>query len=481
MLCLNSRTRMLKIIVMVLLGVFTSITLLMVYYWRDVQYQPDELDLLNYLVVLPLLLSMLLLMPYIWQIWKKKQQQKADEAENTAMNTGQLSERTNQMDPQSEHLTLVIYTSAIQSGLGENDQLLSEIIQLTSPTLDPELIDLNNCPILSYRITDIDELLTQDVNFLITNSAQRVWKLINHQLQQYGEAFQHIAKQLQCSALFYDPQPIHEYQPHPAWSISSTTKKKGPRRTQADIQQPITTLHGLDLHLILPERFISLWNEQEATIWLHEYLTQFQIVGTQVQCHYYYYSQQNHYTDFLDRLASISRQSERISLLLIADSEIDQEYLDKQFTSFTSYLPAEFSCSCLIASPHIQIEHLKAKKTLHIINNQKHLIPSLNQLNLINLEQYQQDIPFVYLLKHTITTAKKIQKLQQFFAGSLIETEHYLYSDASLGQSNTLAQLYSFFLAIQANLTPYSLIYSLEHDQTQAFVLQEKNVDPSTE
>lgn len=470
---------MLKIILIVLLSAFISITLLMVSYWRDTQYDPNGLDLLIYLVVLPLSLSMLFLIPYIWQKWKQQLNQ-ANTAENTKANMGQLSENTKHMDPRSETLTLAIYASAIQSGLGENNQLLNEIIQFTGPSLDQELIDLRGYPILSYRITAIDNVLTQEVNFLKTNSAQRVWALINHQLKQYTEAFLHIKKQLQSSALFYNAKSPNEYQHHPAWSISATARKKDFEKNKEDIQQPNSVLQGINLHIILPKRFTSLWNEQETTSRLHHYLNQFQITTDQVQCHYHYYLKQDYYTDFLELLANISKQNQHISLLLIADSEIDQEYLDEQFSYSTNYLPAEFSCSCLIASPNTKIEQLNAIKTLHIINNQKHLRPSLNLLNLIELEQYQEDIPFVYLFKQT-KIVKNAQKLQQFFAGSTIETEHYLYSEICLGQSNTLAQLFGFFLAIQSDLTPYSMIYSLEHALTQVFVLQINNVDTSTE
>lgn len=474
MLCNHQRSGMLKVILMVVLGIFCSIALLMISYWRDAQYQPSGFDLWGYLVLLPFGLSMLIFAPYFWKKWQNKRQQE------TPLHTKNIepnNEQSNQMDPDSQCLTFAIYATAIHSGLGENKQLLNAVINLTAPMLDHSLIDAHGHPILSYRITDIDQEITQiEPNVFTTHSALRIWKLIEHQLSQYTEALQHIAKQLQYSALFYDAQPTQQYQLHPAWLNATNIQNTDQKPIKGGVRPPRSTLHTLEIYLIFSERFASDLDEQEMNLKIGEYLKQFQITETQIHCQFHYLSKLNHYTDYLEILSAISQQTERIFLLIIADSEIDQEYLDKKFTAVSTYIPAEFSCSCLITSPEMQIENLKAIKTLHIINHQKHLIPSLHRLDLIESKQYQQDIPFVYVLEQ-ILTAKKMQQLQHFFVGSSIEPEHYFYSKNSLGHSDRLIKIFEFYLALQAELTSHSIIYSLEHPLTQVFVLQENNID----
>lgn len=469
---------MLKVIMMVLFGIFCSITLLMISYWRDAQYQPTDLDLWGYLVLLPLVLTMFIFSPYFWKKWQNKRQQKTSlQIESTEPNIDKSTHNTTQMDKDSECLTFAIYATAIHSGLGENNQLLDAVINLTAPMLDHSLINTHGHPILSYRITDIDQKIAQiESNVLTTPSAQRIWKLIEHQLSQYTEALQHIAKQLQCSTLFDDAQPNQQYQLHPAWVNCSDLQNTDQKKIKAEIPPPRIALHELDVYLIFSERFTSDLDEQEINLKIYEYLKQFRITNSQIRCQFHYLSKLNHYTDYLEILRIISQHTERIFLLIIVDSEIDQEYLDKKFTAVSTYIPAEFACSCLITSPDMEIENLKPIKTLHIINHQKYLIPSLYRLNLIKSKQYQQDIPFVYLLEQTLTT-RKMKQLQQFFRGSSIELEHCLYSQNSLGHSDSLSKIFGFFLALQAEATSHSIIYSLQHASTQAFVLQVNNID----
>ena len=59
---------MLKKILAALISSFIFVGLIIIYYWRDVEYQPQSADLINYLLILPCVITVILLLP--WLIFK---------------------------------------------------------------------------------------------------------------------------------------------------------------------------------------------------------------------------------------------------------------------------------------------------------------------------------------------------------------------------------------------------------------------------
>ena len=59
---------MVKKILATLISCFILVGLVVVYYWRDIQYQPESADLINYFLILPVVMTLVLLSP--WLIYK---------------------------------------------------------------------------------------------------------------------------------------------------------------------------------------------------------------------------------------------------------------------------------------------------------------------------------------------------------------------------------------------------------------------------
>jgi hypothetical protein len=61
-----------------LIGTFSSsfifISMAIIYYWRDIQYDPSSIDLIAYFILLPALFSLILISPYL--IYRASQYQK---------------------------------------------------------------------------------------------------------------------------------------------------------------------------------------------------------------------------------------------------------------------------------------------------------------------------------------------------------------------------------------------------------------------
>lgn len=88
-----------------MLGTFSSIFLLLsmviIYYWRDIQYDPSALDLVSYFFILPVLLSLILLAPYfIYQAYIRRQEQQ----NRTLLEQQQLNKAQADKEPKIEEI-----------------------------------------------------------------------------------------------------------------------------------------------------------------------------------------------------------------------------------------------------------------------------------------------------------------------------------------------------------------------------------------
>jgi len=52
---------MIKKILATLISCFILVGLIVIYYWRDIQYQPESVDLINYFLILPVAITLLFL------------------------------------------------------------------------------------------------------------------------------------------------------------------------------------------------------------------------------------------------------------------------------------------------------------------------------------------------------------------------------------------------------------------------------------
>ena len=192
---------MIKKILATLISSFILVGLIVVYYWRDIQYQPESADLIHYLLILPVVITLILLSP--WLIYKAYQhhKEKKQQAELAAQNPDNVSSKSQAIVQESKWLKLNLFAASAYSALGENDSIIDGIKQFTSPQLDHNLVNFQGMPILSYRIEDLDQQVQSEdedeLQFLSVRQ-QRIMALI------------HLGVML-STLLFYTPQTIYNY------------------------------------------------------------------------------------------------------------------------------------------------------------------------------------------------------------------------------------------------------------------------------
>ena len=438
---------MLKKILATFIGVFLTLSSLIILYWRDVQYEPERQDFLAYFGLLPLAITCFLLSPWLiyraYQAYqsKKKQaelaQQKAQEAPST------------QVTQQIEWLKLNIYTAHVYSALGEDGAILEQLKEYTSPDLDLKLQNSNGLPILSYRIEELDEKLgpEQDEDGLTTFSVrqQRIMALVEHQLEKNVEVLLQVAEHLKYSSLFYETQQIHDYRMHPAWIDPGA--EYDPDEVAIPELKQVERLDRLNLHILLSEDLQRVWNETAHQNRLQEFFSNLGIIPQKIHLEYHFLGVETVVHDFLILLKQQQDQTQEISLIISADSEIDQEIIDERIWISEHYLPAEFSSSCCIASTKVNFEQLLPLKRLVLAINQNQVRHILKELNIDELPQYKNEEPFVVVLDD-ITQIKTLKRIEQYFEQSPIEPHHYLYCRASLGHTQNLEKIYGMMLGM---------------------------------
>ena len=150
---------MLKKILTTLFSVFLLSSTLIIFYWQDSKFDPSPQDLLLYFILLPCLISLVLLSPYLIWSWYKtsveKKQQKMD-AEPTS------TDLSAQASVDIEHIRLNVYSSSLLSAMGKNQEIFNQMDQMQAPTLDPVFKNQFGHPILSYRIPEQSDADLED-------------------------------------------------------------------------------------------------------------------------------------------------------------------------------------------------------------------------------------------------------------------------------------------------------------------------------
>lgn len=492
---------------MLWLGVFSCTAVIMIMYWRDDHYAPQASELWLYFAVLPVALSVLICSPLLlWKWWQKRQAAEMPQATTTADPQVPAQDAAHQM---TWH-RLNVYSAAVQSALGENQTLLQAIQDSNSPELDPELCNLQGNPMLSYRITDLaldgfetgdiaalrpdvidsnaQDIDVVDVDVDLRASEQRILALLQQQLEQHLPSLQQIAAHLQRSAMFYQMPVAQEYRLHPAWHHPEHEEiiEAFEQQSATHSSQVLARLDQLNVIVVLAEYFLARWDEHNSTIYIQHFLQQLGIAEQQVQFQYHYLAKATGYTDWLACLEQIAQQHQQVSLLLVLDSEIDQARVDEKSHHARDYVASEFGSSCCMASAELEIEALEPQRVLHLSQQQRDIGNSLEQLRLSlsanpqSLEQLeaphqalfaaqiQHEQRFVMLLNPSRDRAL-LKKQQLQFAQTSIEMQHMLFAVDSLGDSDDLAMLFGFMLALQFDAEIYAMVHSSQHPQHAVF------------
>lgn len=463
---------MIKVILGVLISVFVIVSTIVVLYWRDSNHDPSTSDFLIFFGLIPVAISMVIVMPFLLKKWIKDSQDKKKMEQEKA----QHQELVEEIPPhQIEWVNLNVFSSSTLSALGENQAIWEAMLEHKSPELDSKLLNGYGLPILSYRIAEVDEMLQQDLeqeelHDEYANSSQRqqrIEALIQQQLEQNTETLWAIAAHLKQSALFYEGQLAHEYRMHPAW-INPHAEVEDEALSPHGIEQ-VTRLDLLNIHLILAEDLLHVWDEQATQEKINTFLNALGIIPQKFHVELHYWGKETAYKEWMNLLQQIQKEEDTVSFVMAVDSEIDQETIDEKTWVSEHYLPSEFIGSCCIAKPTVIINELSPQKIIKIALNETKLFNTLEQLKSHTLTQFEQEQPFVVQLDD-ITDIRVVKRLEKNFAQTPIEQHHYLYMKPSVGQTEHIAKIFGFMLALQAPEDLLAMVYCCDLPQTQSLI-----------
>ncbi|MFH7766974.1 hypothetical protein [Acinetobacter sp. BSP-28] len=468
-----------------LLGTFCSIFLLVgsavIYYWRDIQFAPSALDLWSYLIVIPLILSLILLSPYlISRAYQANQKRKAQQQRSEQQNTADYPSENAVKSDGVQWLHLNIFSSFTFNALGENKSIIEQLKNFKSPELDYDLTNGYGLPVLSYRIAALDEMLENQQNEQDDEEEQgrlqRIKALIQYQLEQQTEILWQIAEHLKQSAFFYDNELAYQYRMHPAWiDPVDHTGQEEDRPVQVE---QVSRLNRLNIHVLLADNLVHVWNESSNNKKLLNFAESLGIISQQIHIEHHFLSHETGYQDWLNLLQHVATQSHEISLIINVDSEIDQEFLDEKTWLSDHYLAAEFSSSWCLTAQNQEINHIDALRTLKVALNVSDLSTCFHQVVPHHSQHIQQEQPFVLILDDP-TEIKMIKKTNQVFAPTLIEMHHFLFTQPCFGHTQQLAKIFGFMLGMHLPEDLTAMIYSLDQASTHAFFQARIEENPS--
>ncbi|WP_151794287.1 hypothetical protein [Acinetobacter nosocomialis] len=432
---------MIKKILLSFIAIFTLVSGLIIFYWRDVQYNPDKGDFVLYFLLLPAIITLAILSPWliysVYKSYKEKKEKVVSQSQND-----DSQKQTTSPDQPLEQLDFHIYSAFAIHALGENETIIKEIQDFKSPELDDQLLNSYGLPLLSYRIKDLAESDEEDFEYAASPRQIRIMSLIRQQLEQNIENLYHLAEHLKRSILFYESHQIREYHMHPAWV--------DPNSEYEDTETPVVEVHRLNrlnLHILLPEDLLHIWNDEQSNDLILEFFTEIGIISQKVHIEYHFLGERVAYQEFIHLLKRIQKKEHEMFLMLAVDSEIDQDLIDEKSWMVKDYIPAEFATSCLIADPSLKIEELEPAKNLKVVIGQEKTAKVLNTLNLNELPQYEGDEPYVLIVSDQ-TDIKAAKQLQQQLTQTSVEPHHFIYVKSSLGHTQHLVDIYGFMLSM---------------------------------
>ena len=455
---------MIKIIFGVFFTVFLLISVMVILYWRDINFDPRTLDLAIFFGLLPIAITALLVMPFVIKNWLKEQQQKKEKA---LQNEDIPLENTQPLEP-VQWINLNVFSAYSLSSQGEDAAILEKIKAYESPELDPELLNSYGLPILSFRIPDLDAEEDPDSDF--GNKRQsRIHQLIAQQLEQQTDVLWSVGEHLKKSALFYDTQLIQEYRMHPAW-IDPQASTGDNEDYQPQVQQ-VSRLSQLKIHIILPGELLHIWDETSTQELIADYLNQLGYVAQVFHVEHHYWGSEIAYSEWIDLLKQIELDNFSVSLVITTDSEIDQDTIDEKIWVSEQYIPAEYISSVCISKPDQIIDNLIPVKQLKIAKNAPSLKEISKDINFAHQTIIENEQPFIMLLDD-ISQFKNLKKIEQNFSNLQIEQQHYLMMYQSVGQTQSLSKIFGFNLALQFPEDFISMVYTIQSPDVQTFIQQ---------
>ncbi|WP_216934121.1 MULTISPECIES: hypothetical protein [unclassified Acinetobacter] len=469
---------MIKRIIQTFLVVLVLSSALVIYYWRDIHYDPSNTDLLLYFGILPLLLCLSLLTPYFIykavKLYQQRQKAQQDRVHKSAQTQQQELENKEDLYKASENYTLNIFSAAAWHSFGKNAEIWQHMSQCRSPELDSELLNRFGLPILAYRIHAVDQFLEENSNEeenVPRLRGQRIQQLIQQQLEQHEESLRLISEQLRRSALFYDQELAYQYRMHPGWIQENYCEDE---ENIASIPGAVSRLNCLNLHILLADHITHEWSDLYQEQLINQIEQQYSLVSTQIHVECHFLPADRACSDFLNLVQEISGESHEISLIIMADSEIDQEYLDNQFWQNEHYIAAEYTASWCLSAHELDVEDLIPSRILTLSKYVTDLYAYLDQHQVDLSSQLKHTYPFLVLLDET-AQFKTMKKILKEYANIDFETEHVICPQRYLGHTQHLAATFAAMLSSHLLDNVITINCSTQQESSYLYFKNKKN------
>jgi len=466
---------MIKFIISAFLVLTILIGTLVIYYWRDSNYDPSQMDLIWSFILLPISLCLLILSPYFIyktiQYFRNKKLQQQKDQELSILIQQKEKQAANLAKQTAQHYTLNILSSAAWHCFGENEEIIQFMQQFRSPELDFQLSNNYGLPLLSYRITALDQWLEktqdgdEDQSLILTTRERRIQQLIRQQLQKHEHSLQGISQQLKRSALFYESDFAYQYRIHPGWNPENLHENFNEKEDISHKEiETVVRLNRLNVYILLAENLIHTWDDQVFQTQLLQQLEDdysFRADHLHIEC--YYFSQPKAYASYIELLQEIAQQPEQANLIIMVDSEIDQDWLDEQLWQNEQYIASEYAASWCLTAEQVVLEVVPVLQKIKISTQIKELKNYLTEQHLDLAGQIEKEQAFVLLLDET-KKSKNLHQLQQTFIPFGVHPEFFIYIQSFIGNTQCLGHIFGMMLVTQMRDNIITITYSLEQE-----------------
>lgn len=347
--------------------VFLISNLLVIGYWRDSNINLTLSSILFFMVLLPLILIAL---TFLTILTYKKIIQPKQENELVGQPSPTLeSSESKELIDEPKISGFKVYATALQSSEGSDAiEIIEALKSHKSAELDPELVGADGVSLITRRI-DLDDGELDSIDHILDNSMHSLEHhdaSIKRMTMIYQRLFESLSIELvhlsQGMAQFnsWRIQPaVTSNVLHPAWADSNT---KNPNDEKYEITDMVANMQQWPTKLyvcyFIPDR---LSEEQNDLIndYIHKILVELGFKTENFILNVYYTGENSSNYQQLDIIQKLAdNNSNTVFLVMGADSDIDQDYIEELMWTNNNYIPSEFGYAILLTHDQVSIPEL---------------------------------------------------------------------------------------------------------------------------
>ncbi len=453
--------KMISGILSVVLIIVSSMT---VFYWRDTGFEPAVMDLVKFLILVPVGITCILLTPYMVRSFLQSQNEKKKKTEETA--TVDKEQNIPEQVSKPDQYDFNIYSASAWHAFGENTEIHEGLKRMVSPELHSQLLNEKGLPILSYAIKSPE--LDHDSDDAEMELRHRLITFIEHQLSHNADVLSTVVEQLKKSARHYHIQPSYQYKLHAGWYSEDVTAED-PDDFQDEIPDDgISRLDRLSIHIILNETVTTWCSEDIFREKIEQFFEHYELESSRLELKFHYLNALDSQQKWFDLLKDIHRQQYSVSFLLCLDSDMDQRILDEKTWIDTDYIPSEFITASLLAPSTQEVEALKISAKLRVKEFAESLKNTVADAELLSMDDTELlDVQFFIL--NDMISAAKARQFNRFIADSALEPEQFIYTRQGLGSTQELSIIFGFMVGILPG-NQASVLYSTEFEKNAVII-----------